>query len=194
MALPSKVSLAAVQEILTGAGTTGPAHWLATHEGRPQVANALVFAASQFMDEQLMFYLLAKAYEARPSREAMLWIYERFVKPPKVNGKMTVSANLNDASRTVNIPAKEADRTFELVTGAWAKTLPGGAHPRAFGDAVMSMRLLLSDIDGRFRSEVGKTRPAGRTAQSVEFSAYAGRLRLVEEELLKARQFNLVVT
>ena len=52
------------------------ARWLATPKGRPHVPAALVFAATHFVDEQLMF-VLAKAYEMRPSRDAMLWIYER---------------------------------------------------------------------------------------------------------------------
>src|SRR5436305_2266217 len=187
MALQSPIPFSAVEKIYEGAGATGATRWLATPKGKPHVPAALVFAATQFVDDQLMFFVLAKAYETRPSRDAMLWIYQRFVKPPKINGKATVSEDLNDASRTVNIDARDADRTFELVTGAWARTMPGGAHPQAFRGALISMSNMLTDIDRRFTNAV---KGVGRQAT---YSAYPMRVRLLEEELQKARQFNLQV-
>lgn len=191
MALRSSVPFSAVEKIYEAAGDAGASRWLATFQGRPHVPAALTFAASHMVDEQLMFFLLAKAYELRPSRDAMLWIYQRFVKPPKVDSKATVNFdNFNDTSRTVNIASAAADRTFELVTGAWARTMAGGAHPRAFQAALGAIANMLTDIDNRFRDAVN---PRG-VPRKDQYVAYAMRVRLLEEELQKARQFNLQVT
>ena len=226
MALQSPIPFSAVEKIFEGAGAGGATRWLATPKGKPHLPAALVFAATQFVDDQLMFFVLAKAYETRPSVACGLRIIWRWspnscrknrktlkmsrkipaaigtaafmfarrsllksmiVKPPKINGKATVSEDLNDASRTVNIDARDADRTFELVTGAWAKTMPGGAHPQAFRGALISMSNMLTDIDRRFSNAV---KGVGRQAT---YSAYPMRMRLLEEELQKARQFNLQV-
>ena len=59
MALQSAIPFSAVEKIFEGAGA---ARWLATPKGKPHVPAALVFAATQFVDDQLMFFLLAKEY------------------------------------------------------------------------------------------------------------------------------------
>ena len=92
MALQSPIPFSAVEKIFEGAGARGATRWLATPKGKPHVPAALVFAATQFVDDQLMFFLLAKAYETRPSRDAMLWIYQRFVKPPKITRPPSVAS------------------------------------------------------------------------------------------------------
>jgi hypothetical protein len=176
-----------VKKIHEDAGPVGVVRRLATPAGRSDVPAALVFAATEFIDEQLMFFLLAKAYEARPSREAMLWIYERFVKPPKVKGKWEMSYDLEDTARTVNVAASAADRCFELVTGGWARSMKGGAHPDAFAGVLYSMANMLADIDRRFQN-------AARKPGEQKFIATPTRVRLLDEELKKARAFNLALS
>lgn len=141
MNLPQRATAAEVKQIFANARAFPfVGNYLQNLVGKRDVPTALVFAASQLQDEQLLFFLAIGAYKRRPSRDAMLWIQKTYI---------GVGRRLE---RRANIPNSVSAPLFERVTGARMLAGPGGHDSAVFDDAERATSLLLADINGRYNS------------------------------------------
>jgi len=141
MHLPQRTTAVEVKQIFTNAGAFPfVGNYLQNPQGRRDVPAAIVFAASQLQDEQLMFYLAIGAFKRRPSRDSMLWIQKTYV---------GVGRRLE---RRANIPNSVSAPLFERVTTAGMLRQPGGYDASVFDEAERATSLLLADINGRYNA------------------------------------------
>jgi hypothetical protein len=175
MALPQRVTAADVKQIHGNArGFPFVGNYLQTLQGKRDVPAALVFAASQLQDEQLMFYLAIGAYKRKSSRESMLWIQKTYV---------GVGRRLE---RRANIPNSVSAPLFETVTTASMLRRPGGYDPRVFDDAEKATSLLLADINGRYDAVL-----QGRS--SGPYSVPSLNRATIEQELRDMQRLQLII-
>jgi hypothetical protein len=151
MALPQLVT---AKDLETAANKVDPWDLFTGNPPRERWEPVLVWSASQFQDENLMFLLAAKEYARAPNQGKMDYIYKEFIgrgsAAPGVKSKATVVRGLQ-APREINIASAARDTTFERVTGARTRSGPNGCRPDAFDDAVWALgQQLKFDINGRF--------------------------------------------
>lgn len=124
-----------------------------------------------------MFLIATAEYERKPSREAMMWIFEHFVGDNRKR----------KAQREVNISAESRDRTFELVTGAQNRSYPRGARPDAFKTALLAIKNQLPDIDRQFTADVNN---AAAREPKHEMNGLAA--MVIDQEVTRMRQLGIL--
>jgi hypothetical protein len=125
----------------------------------------LVWSASQFMEESVLFMLAVQKYKTAPTQQKMDYIHKHFVG----HGKRL-------ADRAINIPSDSRERVFELVTGAQTRARNGGCRADAFDTAIEGLNFQLKfDINNRFGRAVAQ--PTGT------YSMTASQKTILEQEL-----------
>ena len=174
MALPRRVTIPELQEAFEKGGNQDPPDIMMG----PNVGHCwqplLIWSASQFLEENLLFMAAAAKYQQQPTQQKMQLIYRRYVGHGRA-----------EAPRRVNIPNKVQDETMEIVTGARTKALPGGCRRDAFLGAVGALRAFVSnDINNRFGAALRQ--PAGTT-----FTMMEGRAVELETDLRLLREVGI---
>ena len=137
----------------------------------------VVWSVARYKDESVMFLLAAAEFERKPSREAMMWIFEHFVG----------DGRKRKAQREVNIQHEARDKTFELVTGYQNRNYRRGARPDAFSAALYSIKNQLHDIDRLFRTDVTNQAEREPTHQMKDLPEI-----VVDQELTRMRQLGIL--
>jgi len=182
MALPQLVTSG---DLKTAANTVDPWDLFLGNPPRERWEPVLVWSASQFQDENLMFLLAAKEYARAPNQRKMDYIYREFIgrgsAAPAVRGNAKAVRGLQ-APREINIASAARETTFERVTGARTRSGPNGCRPDAFDDAAWALgQQLKFDINGRFWK-------CASQAAETKFRMKPGQAIVLEKELNDLKQ------
>jgi hypothetical protein len=140
MSIPMSVDSDRLRQVYTISGHCSATDILTGGMSRGFWEPVLIWSASQFQEENGLFFLAATKYRQAPTKAKMDYIYRHFVG----HGKTL-------ADRAINLPSAARERTFELVTGAQTKHFHGGCRMDAFDEAMSGLRgYLMADINQRF--------------------------------------------
>lgn len=140
MNMPMSVTTERLREVSIISGHSSAMDILTGGLSRSFWEPVLVWNASQFQEENGLFFLAATKYRQAPTKAKMDYIYRHFIG----HGKSL-------ADRAINLNAAARERTFELVTGAQTKHCHGGCRMDAFDPAISGLKaFLMADINHRF--------------------------------------------
>jgi hypothetical protein len=118
MSIPMSVDSDRLRQVYTISGHCSATDILTGGMSRGFWEPVLIWSASQFQEENGLFFLAATKYRQAPTKAKMDYIYRHFVG----HGKTL-------ADRAINLPSAARERTFELVTGAQTKHFHQKAEP-----------------------------------------------------------------